>query len=187
MRIWCAVACVLVLSAGGLSAQDAANPVVVIQTNMGDITIELFRDRSPRSVANFLDYANSGFYAGTIFHRVIRGFMIQGGGLTPQLRQKPTKPPIPNEANNGLKNVRGTVAMARTSGIETATSQFFINTADNPPLNHRGLGPAEYGYAVFGRVVAGMDIVDKIERVKTNNADVPESLVMITGVLVKGS
>ena len=136
------------------------------------------------SVRDFLTTPTQAL-RGTIFHRVIRGFMIQGGGLTPQLRQKPTKPAIKNEAQNGLKNVRGSVAMARTAGIETATSQFFINTANNGALDHKGMGANDYGYAVFGRVIAGMDVVDKIERVKTGAADVPESLVMISSVTLK--
>lgn len=178
---------VLALLCGTLSAQKEPNPVVVVQTNLGDITIELFRDRAPATVENFLSYANSGFYGGTIFHRVVRGFMIQGGGFTPQMRQKPTRSPIKNEASTVLKNQRGTVAAARTNAVHSSTSQFFINTEDNPSLDHKSIRPDEFGYAVFGRVIDGMDVVGKIERVKTNNKDVPQSLIMIMRVYVKGS
>lgn len=170
-----------------LSAQKEPNPVVVIQTTMGDITIELLKDKSPKTVENFLGYVNANFYAGTIFHRVIRGFMIQGGGLTPQMRTKPTKPPIKNEANGLLKNERGTVAAARAGGVDSATAQFFINTGDNVALDHKSIRPDEFGYAVFGRVIDGMDVVDKIDHVKTDRKDVPQSLVMIMGVHLKES
>lgn len=161
------------------------NPVVVIQTNLGDITVELFRDKAPITVDNFLNYASSGFYGGTIFHRVIRGFMVQGGGFTPQLRQKKTNGAIKNEASNRLTNERGTVAAARGGDVDSATSQFFINMANNTELNHKSIMRNEFGYAVFGRVIEGMDVADKIERVKTNGKDVPQSLVMITRVYVK--
>ena len=181
---WMGTWAVVALSAAGLFAQREPNPVVVVQTNVGDITIELYRDRAPKSVENFLDYANSGFYGGTIFHRVIRDFMIQGGGLTPQLRQKPTNAPIINEAMNGLKNQRGTVAMARTGGINTATSQFFINTKDNTALDHKGMTAEDYGYAVFGRVIAGMDVVDKIAELPRDARDKPHDDVVIEGVSV---
>lgn len=166
-----------------VSAQTR-RPTVVIETSMGSITVELFPDRAPLTVENFLTYAKSGFYDGTIFHRVIRGFMIQGGGLTPDLQRKPTRPPIKNEATNGLKNTRGTVAMARTSEVDSATSQFFINTVDNPFLDHKGPQPKDFGYAVFGRVVAGMDVVDRIEQVKTGPGDVPVEPVVIKTVRV---
>ncbi len=159
--------------------------MVVIQTNVGDITIELFSDRAPKTVENFLAYANSGFYGGTIFHRVVRGFMIQGGGFTPQMRQKQTRAPIKNEASQFLKNERGTVAAARLAAVDSATAQFFINTSQNAALDHKSIRPDEYGYAVFGRVIDGMDVVDKIEHVKTNARDVPQSLMMITRVYVK--
>lgn len=176
----------LVAPGARLSGQKPSNPVVVVQTSMGEITIELFRDKAPKSVENFLGYVQDGFYAGTTFHRVIRGFMIQGGGLTAELTPKPTKPPIDNEATNGLKNTRGTVAMARTAVVNSATSQFFINTVDNPALDHKGVGP-DFGYAVFGRVTAGMDVVDKIEKVKTLPGDVPATPVTIMRVVVKSS
>ena len=139
-----------------------SNPVVVVETTLGNIVIELRQDRAPVSVQNFLAYAKSGHYDGTIFHRVIKGFMIQGGGFTPTLDEKPTRPPIRSEADNGLRNLRGTVAMARAAAVRSATAEFFINVDDNPQLNHRGLHPADYGYAVFGRVLEGMDVVDKI-------------------------
>jgi cyclophilin family peptidyl-prolyl cis-trans isomerase len=157
----------------------------VIETSMGDITMELYRDRAPDSVANFVQYVGDGFYAGTVFHRVIKGFMVQGGGMTADLQRKATRPPIKNEATNGLKNGRGTVAMARTNEVRSATSQFFINTVDNSPLDHKGMTPDAYGYAVFGKVIAGMDVVDKIENVKTKPGDVPETPVTIKRAYVK--
>jgi cyclophilin family peptidyl-prolyl cis-trans isomerase len=187
-RRWMCICVLLALRSPGLSAQKApnpANPVVVLQTNVGDITIELFKDAAPRTVENFLGYVNSGFYAGTIFHRVIPDFMIQGGGFTPQMRQKPTRPPIKNEASISLRNERGTVAAARLATVDSATAQFFINTSQNSSLDHKSIRPDEYGYAVFGRVIDGMDVVDKIGRVKTDGKDVPRSLIMITRVYVK--
>ncbi len=156
------------------------NHRVLLETSQGAIEIELFEKRSPETVKNFRAYVDEGFFDGTIFHRVISGFMIQGGGFTPDMRQKRTRPPIPNEANNGLKNERGTLAMARTSDIHSATAQFFINLADNAFLDH---GPQGYGYAVFGRVVQGMDVVDRIAGVATRtvggHADVPVEPVVI--------
>jgi peptidyl-prolyl cis-trans isomerase A (cyclophilin A) len=140
------------------------NTVVVIRTNKGEIRVELLADKAPISVKNFLAYADEGFYDGTVFHRVIDGFMIQGGGFGADMRQKPTKAPIKNEADNGLKNVRGTLAMARTSQVDSATAQFFINLVDNDFLNH---GERDFGYAVFARVVGGMDVVDQIAKVRT--------------------
>lgn len=171
----------------GPGGQDAksGNPVVVIETSMGDITVELDRAKAPVSVENFLSYVKDGFYGGTTFHRVIKGFMIQGGGLTADMQRKPTKPPIANEATNGLKNTRGTIAMARTPEIRSATSQFFINTVDNRPLDHRGMTPDAYGYAVFGKVIAGMDVVDKIESAKTGPGDVPVQAVTIKSARLK--
>ena len=160
-----------------------ANPCVVIETSKGDITVELFADKAPISVANFLAYVDEGFFDGTIFHRVIPNFMIQGGGMTPDMRQKATKPPIKNEADNGVKNVRGTIAMARTSVVDSATAQFFINVTDNDFLDFRGKSPDAYGYAAFGKVTAGMEVVDTIRKVKTTgkagHQDVPAEPVTI--------
>jgi cyclophilin family peptidyl-prolyl cis-trans isomerase len=165
------------------------NPTAVIATTFGDITIELFKDRAPVSVENFLQYANDGFYDGTIFHRVVPKFMIQGGGFTPSLAEKPTRAPIQNEATNGVRNTRGTVAMARRQSLRSATSQFYINVADNRMLDHTGYAPMDFGYAVFGRVLAGMEVVDKIAAVATATRegmdDVPVEPVVITSVKVK--
>ena len=165
------------------------NPTAVISTSHGDIAVELFKDRAPVSVENFVAYARDGFYDGTVFHRVIPGFMIQGGGLTPDLVEKPTRDPIRSEAANGLQNVRGTLAMARTQALRSATSQFFINVGDNrATLDHRGYSPADFGYAVFGRVLSGLDVADRIAAVPTRAAgphqDVPVDPVIITGVRV---
>ncbi|MHB8416107.1 MAG: peptidylprolyl isomerase [Acidiferrobacteraceae bacterium] len=143
------------------------NPTVEFRTTLGVIEIELYPAKAPNTVSNFLHYVHTGFYNGTIFHRVIPGFMIQGGGFTPALREKPTGPPIRNEANNGLKNRIGTIAMARTSDPDSATAQFFINTADNRFLNFRTKTLSGWGYCVFGRVIRGMRVVDKIEAVPT--------------------
>ena len=159
-----------------------------IETSMGSITVELDDAKAPVTVKNFLDYAASGHYDGTIFHRVIDGFMIQGGGFTKAMDQKPTKAPIKNEAANGLTNKRGTIAMARTMVVDSATSQFFINLVDNDFLNFRAPTPQYYGYAVFGKVTDGMDVVDKIAKVKTGFAgphqNVPEEPVVIKKVHV---
>jgi len=159
-----------------------------MSTSLGDITIELFKTEAPVSVQNFLQYVNDGFYSGTVFHRVKQGFMIQGGGFTPALQEKPTRPPIQNEATNGLHNSRGTLAMARTRALRSATSQFYINVVDNRMLDHTGESPAEFGYAVFGRVLSGMDVVDRIVAVPTTSKgpmdDVPVDPVLIKGVKV---
>ena len=163
---------------------NPANPVVVLETTLGDIVIELRQDRSPVSVQNFLDYAKSGHYDGTVFHRVLRGFMIQGGSFTPGLEAKPTRPPIRSEAHNGLRNLRGTVAMARSSAVRSATDGFFINVEDNSQLNHRGLVPDLYGYAVFGRVLEGMDVVDKIAAVAVRR-DGPHEALPVEPVVIK--
>lgn len=144
-------------------------PRVLLRTNMGDIVLELDAVRAPITVSNFLAYVDSGHYNGTIFHRVIDGFMIQGGGFTRDMVQKPTRPPIRNEATNGLKNLRGTIAMARTPDIHSATAQFFINVVDNPYLDHQSEDPRGFGYCVFGRVVEGMDTVDRIKAVPTGS------------------
>jgi len=154
-----------------------------IETTMGSITLELDDEKAPITVANFLEYVTSGHYNGTIFHRVIPGFMIQGGGFTKSMDQKPTGEPIKNEATNGLTNARGTIAMARTMVVDSATSQFFINLVDNDFLNYSGPDPRSFGYAVFGRVVDGMEVVDQIAKAKTGNAgmhqNVPEEPIVI--------
>jgi peptidyl-prolyl cis-trans isomerase B (cyclophilin B) len=160
------------------------NPKVLIETTNGNIVLELYADKAPETVKNFLTYVDDGFYNGTIFHRVIPNFMIQGGGFTADMKQKRTRPPIKNEADNGLKNDRGTIAMARTQDPNSATAQFFINSADNDFLNHTGKTPQGWGYAVFGRVVEGMKVVDAISAVKTGNMgmhqDVPKTAVVIS-------
>ena len=165
------------------------NPVVVVTTSMGDITLELFKDRAPVSVDNFLQYVAEGFYEGTIFHRVKPGYVVQGGGYTPEMVEKTTRAPILNEATNGLKNVRGTVAMARTRALRSGTSQFYLNLADNSDLDHRGYSPDDFGYAVFGRVLSGMDVVDRIASTPTASAgshdDVPVTPVVIKKVTLK--
>ncbi len=164
-------------------AQEGSNPMVTLKTSMGEITLELFEDKAPITVKNFLKYVDDGFYKGTIFHRVIRSFMIQGGGFDKSLTRKGTSDPIKNEAANGLKNLRGTIAMARTQVPDSATSQFFINTVDNGNLNFKNPSPMGIGYCVFGRVTKGMDVVDKIEAVatgvKSGMQDVPTSDVVI--------
>ncbi len=141
-----------------------SNPVVLVDTTKGEFLVELFADKAPNTVANFLGYVDENFYVGTLFHRVVKGFMIQGGGLDNMLREKPTRAPIVNEATNGLKNLEGTVAMARTADPHSAAAQFFINTVDNPDLDHQG--EDEFGYCVFGQVIDGMDVVRKIEKVR---------------------
>lgn len=165
------------------------NPVAVISTTLGEITVELFKDKAPVSVANFLQYAEEGFYSGTIFHRVERGFVIQGGGYTEHLVEKTTRPPIQNEATNGLRNLRGTLGMARKRELRSATSQFYINLANNAVLDHRGFTPTDWGWAVFGRVLSGMDVVDRIANVKTADTgelqNVPVEPVVIKAVTVK--
>jgi peptidyl-prolyl cis-trans isomerase B (cyclophilin B) len=164
-------------------AAGAANPKVVLETTKGQITIELYPDKAPATVQNFLAYVDAGFYNGTIFHRVIAGFMIQGGGFTPDMQQKPTRPAIKIESDNGLKNLRGTVAMARTQDPNSATAQFFINSVDNAFLNFTAKTPKGWGYAVFGKVVLGMEVVDEISKVKTGAkhgySDVPGDPVVI--------
>ena len=160
--------------------------MVHLETNHGVIVLDLDADKAPKTVANFLAYAREGFFTNTIFHRVIDGFMIQGGGFEPDMRQKPTRPPIDNEANNGLRNARGTIAMARTSDPHSATSQFFINVADNDFLNFTAPTPTGWGYCVFGRVTEGMDVVDTIKGTATTSRnghqDVPVNDIIITGV-----
>lgn len=173
-------------AAAGQKETDSDSPRVALKTSMGEIVLELDRKRAPVTVANFLEYAKEGFYKGTVFHRVIPGFMIQGGGMEPGMKQKPTRTPIRNEAANGLKNKTGTIAMARTSVVDSATSQFFINCKDNDFLDHRDTSPQGFGYAVFGKVVMGMDVVRKIEKAPTGtkgpHRDVPIEDVLILSV-----
>lgn len=173
---------------GGNYPMSGSNPLIQMETNFGEILLELDRAKAPISVENFVRYARSGHYDGTIFHRVIKGFMIQGGGLTPELEEKPTGEPIVNEARNKLKNKAGTIAMARTEEVNSARAQFFINTEDNRDLDHAGSNPAVYGYAVFGQVVDGMDVVYEIERVATEARsgyeNIPLEPVIITKVTV---
>ena len=174
-------AIVLFLSAVAFSTTAAGGdrPVVIFSTSMGDITIELMSEEAPITAKNFLDYVDAGFFDGTIFHRVIPGFVIQGGGFTADMNQKATQAPIKNEADNGVKNSRGTLSMARTSDINSATSQFFINLKDNAFLDH---GSRDFGYAVFAKVIDGMDVVDQIAGVKTgdrgHHSDVPVEAVV---------
>ena len=183
-----AVLAALIFLLGASAWEDTAwaarRPAMVkLQTSQGDIVLELYPDKAPTTVANFIQYVKDGFYNGTIFHRVISGFMIQGGGLDAQMNQKPTRAPIKNEADNGLTNDAYTIAMARTAVPDSATAQFFINVADNKNLNHTGKNPAGWGYAVFGKVVQGKEVVDKIKAVATTSkgfhADVPAEPVTI--------
>jgi peptidyl-prolyl cis-trans isomerase B (cyclophilin B) len=180
------------LPAAGFSSDNqskgAGIVTVLMETNKGMISLELDRSKAPETVANFVAYAKAGFYDGTIFHRVIPGFMIQGGGFTADMKQKATRPPIGNEAGNGLKNTTGTIAMARTSDPNSATSQFFINVKDNSFLDYSAPTPQGWGYCVFGKVIDGMDVVHAIEHVKTGNRsgfqDVPLDEVVIKKVTV---
>ncbi|MDH5300033.1 MAG: peptidylprolyl isomerase [Gammaproteobacteria bacterium] len=179
-RIFFALLATLML-AGNVNAAETR---VKLQTNMGDILVELNSEKAPGSVKNFLEYVKSGHYNGTIFHRVISNFMIQGGGYTEKYQQKPTRAPVRNEANNGLQNVRGTLAMARTSEPHSATAQFFINVVDNPFLDFRSQTTRGWGYTVFGKVVEGMDVVDRIRNTATGSGgpfgrDVPQTAVVI--------
>lgn len=177
-----------VVAAAALGHVQAWAQTVKIATNQGDIVLQLDAAKAPKSVANFLEYAKSGHYNGTIFHRVISGFMIQGGGFTPDMAQKPTRAPIPLESRNGLSNVRGTIAMARTNIPDSATSQFFINVKDNGFLD-AARSPDGNGYAVFGKVTQGMDVVDKITKVETGqrgmHGDVPAQPIVIKHVTIE--
>ncbi|MCG8610693.1 MAG: peptidyl-prolyl cis-trans isomerase [Pseudomonadales bacterium] len=165
---------------------NKANPTVTLTTDMGNIVIELYPDAAPISVRNFLNYVRSGYYENTLFHRVIPNFMVQAGGFNEQMQRKETEAPIQNEANNGLKNQRGTIAMARTNQVHSATSQFFINVVDNNYLNH---SPSSFGYAVFGRVIEGMEIADNISKVSTGYyqgmQNVPVTPIKITKATIK--
>ena len=166
-----------------LAAAAADAPKVRLSTSAGDIVLELYPDKAPKSVENFLQYVRDKHYDGTVFHRVMDGFMIQGGGFTADLQQKPTRAPIPLEASNGLKNDRGTIAMARTANPNSATAQFFINVVNNNPLN--APSPDGYGYTVFGKVVAGMDVVDKIKGVAVGNQGMYQNVPKIPVTILK--
>lgn len=186
---WLALGSVALIANAPAFAQSkaaAAHPQVLLKTSDGDIKIELYPEQAPKTVANFLDYVKSGQYSGTIFHRVIKGFMIQGGGYTASYAEKPTRAPIPLESRNGLKNTAGTIAMARTADPNSATDQFFINTVDNAGLDYPN--PDGNGYAVFGKVVSGMDVVKKIEATPTTTrgpmADVPQQPIVIQSATV---
>jgi len=182
--IFATLSFLFILSSTGVAAES--NTKVIMKTTKGDITIELFSTKAPITVQNFLSYVDEGFYDGTIFHRVIKGFMIQGGGFTPELHKKSSKPPIKNEAGNGLSNKRGTIAMARTMDVDSATAQFFINHVDNLGLDHKDNTPEGFGYCVFGKVIEGMDVVDAIAEVKTMTRrgmqNVPRETVEIISV-----
>ena len=173
----------IVLLAIALSAAADVNPKVILETSEGNIVLELYADKAPETVKNFLAYVDTGFYNNTIFHRVIPGFMIQGGGFTADMQQKSTRDPIRNEADNRVPNRRGTIAMARTPGPHSATAQFYINSVDNTSLNYREKSPRGWGYAVFGHVVEGMGVVDRISGVQTvtrgHFRDVPAKPVVI--------
>ncbi len=188
MRTFLRITAVLAVSCGIVSGASAApkggNPVVLLETSMGSIKVELYPEKAPVSVRNFLTYVREGHYDGLIFHRVIRDFMIQGGGFTKEMKERsPAHPPIKNEAGNGLRNDRGTVAMARTGVVDSATAQFFINAVNNDFLNHVDETPRGFGYAVFGKVIEGMEVVDKIRAVPTGRVsmfqDVPLEAVTI--------
>ncbi len=189
MKFIPALLTVALILAASIPASSQEKPVenkyphVYVKTNVGGFTIELYPDKAPESVANFLNYVEKGYYSGTIFHRVIKGFMIQGGGFTTDMAQKETAPPIKNEADNGLKNKKYTLAMARTNVVNSATSQFFINTVNNTGLDHKDKTQAGYGYCVFGKVIEGTEVIDKIEMVQTTTkgayADVPTKPVII--------
>lgn len=178
------LACALLAAPQDIRAQGP-DPVVKLETSMGDILVRLDARKAPMTTANFLEYVKAGQYDGTIFHRVIKDFMIQGGGMTASLREKTTRAPIKNEADNGLSNDCGTIAMARTMDPHSATAQFFINLVDNDFLNYSAPVPSGWGYCVFGKVVEGMDVVDKIAKVKTKSVgfheNVPTDMVLITG------
>lgn len=184
-RLLLALVCAAMASPAALAApRPAASPRVELDTSLGAIVVQLDASRAPRTVANFLHYVREGFYSGTVFHRVIPGFMVQGGGYTAQLALKPTAPPIPLESRNGLRNLRGTIAMARTADPNSATSQFFINLVDNSSLDYPQ--PDGYGYAVFGRVVSGMKVVDRIAAVPTHSVG-PMANVPVQPVLIRSA
>jgi peptidyl-prolyl cis-trans isomerase B (cyclophilin B) len=177
----------LILGAGASARAERSHPLVKLETSMGDITLELYPDKAPATVANFLEYVNAGFFNGTIFHRVISGFMIQGGGLDAQMNKKATRAPIKNEADNGLTNDAYTAAMARTGDPHSATAQFFINTVNNAFLNHTAKTPQGWGYAVFGKVVKGKEVVDKIKAVPTATQGMYENVPVQPVTIIKAT
>lgn len=180
--------CLLLVSIGVATAHSGDKVMVEMHTSKGLITLELDAEKAPVTVANFIEYVKSGHFDGTIFHRVIPGFVIQGGGMESGMKEKPTQPPIENEADNGLKNVTGSICMARTNDPHSATSQFFINLKDNQFLDHTGKNPQGWGYAVFGQVTDGMDVVEAIAAVQTGNAgfhqDVPVEDIVVEKVII---
>lgn len=188
MNIWLVrILSVIFIGLLNISLAHAANPKVLITTNLGEIVVELEAEKTPKTVANFLQYVDDGFYNNTIFHRVINNFMIQGGGFTPAFERKKTRPPVFNEADLGIKNNRGTIAMARTIDPHSATAQFFINVKDNDFLDHKAKTPRGWGYVAFGRVVQGMNVVDQIKSTKTGAGgpfpkDVPSTPVIILSI-----
>ena len=180
----CSFLIILLTGIVPLQAQQSGKlPMITMTTSLGEIKIEMYPDEAPVTVANFLEYVESGFFDGTIFHRVIPGFVVQGGGFTPDMKQKSTRAPIINEADNGLKNDKGTLSMARTQDPESATSQFFINLTDNEFLNFKSKSAQGWGYAVFARVVEGMDVVEKMAEVQTGqsgmHSDVPVTPIVV--------
>ncbi len=177
----------LIITTGSTARAERSHPLVKLETSMGEITLELYPDKAPATVANFLQYVKDGLYDGTIFHRVIPTFMIQGGGFDAQMNQKPTKAPVKNEADNGLKNEAYTVAMARTNVPDSATAQFFINVADNQFLNHTAKTPQGWGYAVFGKVIKGQDVVDKIKAVPTGNKGMHQNVPVEPVSIIKAT
>ena len=177
----------LILAAGASARAERSHPLVKLETSMGDITLELYPDKAPVTVANFLEYVKAGFFDGTIFHRVINGFMIQGGGLDAQMNKKPTRAPINNEADNGLTNDAYTVAMARTGDPNSATAQFFISVANNTFLNHTAKTPQGWGYAVFAKVVKGKEVVDKIKAVPTTTRHSYENVPQAPVTIIKAT
>jgi peptidyl-prolyl cis-trans isomerase B (cyclophilin B) len=185
------ICCVLIKPCFSESKNNSKHPLVRLETTMGDVIMELYPDKAPISCENFIQYVEDGFYDNTLFHRVIRNFVVQGGGFVSGLRQRKTRAPIKNEANNGLSNLRGTVAMARSSVVDSATSQFFINLSDNKFLNFRNVSPQGYGYAVFGKIISGMNVVDAIQSMKTVRvgaySDVPKKDILVKKVtLLRG-
>jgi peptidyl-prolyl cis-trans isomerase B (cyclophilin B) len=177
----------LIFGVGSSARAERSHPLVKLETSMGDITLELYPDKAPATVANFLEYVKGGFYNGTIFHRVIDGFMIQGGGLDAQMHKKATRAPIKNEADNGLTNDAYTIAMARTNDPDSATAQFFINVANNTRLNHTGKTPQGWGYAVFGKVAKGREVVDKIKAAATTTRGDYENVPQEPVTIIKAS